>query len=432
MNTKGLLKLIFFTVAIKFIAVFIGLFTYRWLNVYIEKDSLRDFNIILSLCGVLYAIVNFGIPTLITKLYTNKSEFDNQANGWYTLFVLRIFSYFIGLLLLLVSLPLIGIADIFLGFWIFTLGFILIVDLSYRAVTDSIGNSWQFSSTDVIGKLFLLIGLVVIGYFKRPANLFEYVLISTVAYLITLVLDIIWQNKNITWGKFDKNFIMKNKNIISYLTISNILIASFALTDKLFLNGFGASSEEIVGYSNAYKLFELFAIIPGLSVPILSSFSKKRADNDKLGQFEVKVKNFLQINNNQKAILISFGFIACLIGVSIYTVSIILGPLILNIIDPMNKYPAEFTALPILMFGIIMLPLNQYLSSIMQLYDKTIHDTSTYLIQAICGLLLYTILIGKFGYVGAAISTTAIYFVELIVRLYFLSQWNKKGKTDAI
>jgi len=83
--------------------------------------------------------------------------------------------------------------------------------------------------------------------------------------------------------------------------------------------------------------------------------------------------------------------------------------------DPAYARAFEFT--PILIIGVLMMSLNQFLSSIYTATQKTTHSFWTSLIAACTNLILNVILIYKWGVQGAVIATFMSYFVCYLVRI---------------
>ena len=83
--------------------------------------------------------------------------------------------------------------------------------------------------------------------------------------------------------------------------------------------------------------------------------------------------------------------------------------------DPAYQRAFEFT--PILIIGVLMMSLNQFLSSIYTATKKTTHSFWTSLFAAVTNLILNTILIYLWGVQGAVIATFMSYFVCYIARI---------------
>ena len=83
--------------------------------------------------------------------------------------------------------------------------------------------------------------------------------------------------------------------------------------------------------------------------------------------------------------------------------------------DPAYARAFEFT--PILIIGVLMMSLNQFLSSIYTATQKTTHSFWTSLIAAVTNLILNVILIYQWGVQGAVIATFMSYFVCYLVRI---------------
>ena len=437
MNLKKFGLSILTTIVIKFWAVAIGLYTSRWMIANIDKVQLAEFNVLLSFVAVIYALIHFGIPITIQKHFTSSPK-ESNAELWTSMFFLRLISFPVGLFLIYILLPFTGSANLLLAFAIYSMGFFLIADLSYRAVTDSNGNSWQFSITDLVSKVFIVSGLIFYvrsGSVLNIQSLYYFIIISTIGNCLAVFLDFLWQAKHIQWGKWSWEVIKANRNVLFFVGGINAISALYTTTDKIFLQNFGASPEIINGYSNGYKILDLATIIIGLSMPIIASFTKRRMDERTVGKLEQNVSKFLKLFGKTLApkplvftsfLLISFGIgLISFVGMNLF------GPLIIRIIDPLSKYPQAILSLQILSFSLLPAPINFLIGYTLHFTGGEKYDFLSYIIILSSGILMYVLLIPAFGFVGAALATSLIYCVELFTKVFVLISQKAKLKTFA-
>jgi hypothetical protein len=219
----------------------------------------------------------FGQPlsgSISPQIDCNLKLSINLSNFWTTTVALRLASYLVGLILIFFTYRLSQTSDLISVIGIFTAQFILLADLAFRSIADSNNKSWQFSVTDLLGKL-ILVGLMFVSVqFFRP-SIIGFAAISILAYSISLLADAFWQRKNYSWGKFDLNIIKVEIGAIGFLTLADIINGLYSKTDLLFLRYFNFDLFQVASYSNAYKLFEIATIIPGLTMPVLASILRK-------------------------------------------------------------------------------------------------------------------------------------------------------------
>ncbi len=427
MNLKKFSTSVIITIIIKFFAVAIGLYTARWTISYISKGDLADFNTILGLATTIVGVINLGIPSIIQRHYTNTKTPENDGDFWITMTYLRMISYPIGVLLCILLMPITGINNIALTIASYTMLFILVADLNFRSITDAKGNSWQYSVSDFIGKVFLAVLLFVFSRVSTNINsVYIFISISMMTYTLTLIVDSIWQKKYYTFGSFDINIIKNSYKSLIYFTLINTLIALYSNTDKIFLKRYGFDDGVINGYANAYKLFDISIIVVGLATPMIASFAKKRIDDINMGKMETWVKQniffaFPRIGI-KKTIFSTYLLINIAIG-SLTSIGLFLiGPFIIRFIDVSNKYPLVFDILPILSLGVIPLSIVLFLGYMIVFYGGEKYELLNYIITSFLGLILYFWLIPIYGGIGAAFATVCIFGIDMTTKIVLIQK----------
>jgi len=400
-------------VLIKFLAVGVGFFTTRWLLNNLSVGEYESYNLIVAYNQIILQFIDFGIPTLIQKYYTNEKDLEKLKTVWATFNGFRMGLYFLALLIILITYPLSQTQDLALILGLFTAQFIIFADTNYRSVCNSYGHSWQFSLSDFAGKA-LLLGFLSIGlYFNQfNSNIWLFVGASILAYTIGYIIDFIWQKKYTGWAKFDFGIIKENYKKILFLALSTIVISVYLTTDRLYLKFFGWPALDINGYSNAYKVFEIFTIIPSLTIPQIASFLKK--------QFES--------HTNPKILTIRYLTYSLFLGFFCTIFLLFFGNVILGLIDTQGKYPAAGQALQILSFAFIPMIPMLLASQITIFLGGEKYELISVSIVAVIVTMLYLLLIPTFGIVGASVATLATYSVDLVIKLYFLSKQIKASE----
>jgi O-antigen/teichoic acid export membrane protein len=425
MNLKKFSLSLVLTILIKFVSIALGLYTARWSINYIPSRDLADFNIILGFITTIVTIITFGLPVIIQRHYTNTKSPEKDGNFWTTAMFVRLFSFPIGILLCVVFVGLTGVNNLPLTLATFCMSFVLISDLSFRSITDAKGNSWQYSLSDLVGKIALVVFLIFSINTSLPyPKVYLFIGSSILAYLIALLIDGIWQKKHYTFGKLNFDLLKKLSKPIFYFSLIATLTALYSSTDKIFLGRFGFPAEVINGYSNAYKLFEIAVVVIGLSTPMLASYAKNQIQNKNLGRLENYFKKLTQklgIDFSDKKIKFCTYLLANIIIGTMSSIGLFLiGPLVLKFIDSSNLYPQAYVYLPILAIGVIPLSVVLYLGYMIGLYGGEKYEMFNYIFVCSFGLLLYTILIPRFGGVGAAIATNCIFVCDILGKSYII------------
>ena len=196
-------------------------------------------------------------------------------------------------------------------------------------------------------------------------------------------------------------------------------------TDKIILKGLKLDDAIINGYANAYKLFDIGMIVIGLSTPVICSFAKKRLDEGKIGNVDLKfheLVNKIKKIGTKKSIFLQYLLLNIGIGMVALFGLVVFGPLVINFTDKDLKYPLALDVLPILALSLIPMSIVGYLGSMIVFYGGEKFDFKSYIFIAITGLVLYATLIPRYGAFGAAISTLLIYVTDVLVKLVLIKK----------
>jgi O-antigen/teichoic acid export membrane protein len=461
-----MLKKTLLQVGIKFLAIACGIFITRWQVSNFSTEDFANYGLILSYNSIVLMAVTWGLPQIIQKVFTNRdllnhekalgidsplegwqsqsdgvfqsdaahngdaeaasteiSHLSNAGTGsfaslkmtgglslpnfWTTTVALRLASYLVGLILIFFTYRLSQTSDLISVIGIFTAQFILLADLAFRSITDSNNKSWQFSVTDLLGKL-ILVGLMYTSVqFFRP-SIIGFAAISILAYSISLLADAFWQRKNYSWGKFDLNIIKVEIGAIGFLTLADIINGLYSKTDLLFLRFFNFDLFQVASYSNAYKLFEIATIIPGLTMPVLASILRRKLNNKEI----------------TKKTLIKYYGIAIGVGVLTTIAVNIFAQIGIWLIDPNGKYDS-LNLLRILSLILIVLFPTLLSSDLLNVSGLEKKQFWSKFYTAGLALILYIVLIPMFGGVGAAFATLIFFTFELVVKSWYVYKFVK-------
>jgi O-antigen/teichoic acid export membrane protein len=417
----------------KFLGTGFGIYTTRWLTQNVSAAPLADFYVILAYTASLLQIISCGIPNLIHREYTNHGYTDKTKVLWSTMIFLRIVSYFVGLVIVLATYKLSGSENLQLIMMLFTVQFLLILDMNYRFVCDTMGRSWQYAISDFVSKFLLFLGLVFSGYgmmFGGLSNIYYYVLVCFVAYVTAILIDSVWQRKYTQFVKPQTKVIKKHARSMAIFTISGLALGLYLRTDMVFLRWFGYSNEVINGYSHAYKLLEVATMIPGLTVSIIVTRVKQNMDKAQLTKFGEWLYNktgLLKSKSSQTKIifewfLLQLGFMVICTGFIA-----LIGKYGIMLIDPTLKYPIAIDIFPLLSLSLIPLALMMYMGGILVMLGGEKHELFATLITMTVTLVLYVLLIKPFGVYGAALATIAGFTVDTISKMFFVRRYLDKN-----
>ena len=408
-------------VAIKIFSVALGIYSNRWLNTELSRGQLTDYNLIIAYTGIILGLVNFGLPLLVQKFYTNNIDKNKIADFWTTILGFRFLTYIPAILAILVSFSLSGTSQISYIIAIFSFQFILTTDQNYFAIYSAKGEAWKSSITDFFGKILLiglLIGYPVIASGINPLTYF--IAVSFVGYLFIIGSDIAWLRKYTPLGKFRWSILKKYKSSIFYLALSGLMTSFYLNSNKQFLEFLG-HGDQINGFSNSFNLLMQAMVITGIILPQVSSLVKQKLDNNKAHKIGKWISRLLKTKDNKGGIIVEWGVLAALLGSSAYIGMIIFGPIILGLIDKNNLYPIEYDILPILSLFIIFNSIAALFTYITIFFDKEKYNFIAVAIQTILTPVLYLLFVPQFGAIGASWAIVILSVIDLVfLRSYFL------------
>lgn len=481
-----------FQIGLKFLAIALGVLVFRFQNTQFSQSELAEFTQINAYTITILGLITFGIPQIIQKFYTQNYQYFDQkkqefAEFWTVFLIFRLFSYLIAILIIFLTFKLSGSNNLLSIIGVFSAQFIILIDLNFRSVVDSVGKSWQFSLSDFLGKLILVLGLFIIIIdqsfinFVRNFDLFSFVveisnfswfiILSILAYLTAFCLDFFWQKKftPITFpsSKTISKIWVQNHSEIIFLGLSGFLTSLFLRTDILILNYFQTNSNQLIGYSNSYRLFEIASVVPSLVVPVLVSRfwqkcqaqSMEKIENNsqeteqKLSIPKIEAKNLLnkskftqnlsdnssknQTNDKIQLQILqknlqTFIFGIFILGLICTGLLGFLAPIGLLIIDPMSRY-SDFSLQTVWILAgmLIFNSLSIFLGNLNILLGGFRVELAISFGNLVVAMISYFVFIPNFGIVGAAFASLIIYGFDVVLRIFFLWQtWQKYNKDN--
>jgi O-antigen/teichoic acid export membrane protein len=402
------LKLRYYWVQIlaRLVVLFFGLLSSRWLISNFSPDEYKEYTIIAdSVNTIILTIITIALPNIIHKFYTNQDFAEEHkqkfADFWTTITILRFVTYLVGLGLLVVFWYIDVIHSFDIAILLFTAQFILLADLNYRTVCDSLNRSWQYGLTDMISKGVLVILLYGFArFFLLDSVVYYYAFAAIGAYGLAVLIDFFWQHKYTPWGRFDVSIIRENLRSILFITGTNIITVTYLFSSQLFLDFFEIPAEDINAFSNAYnRTFLTLATIPTIITPNIASLFKKTYDKQ---GFQAA----------RKYIVYTLGF-----GV-IYTVAIMIGgPIVLKLIDPQDLYANSYGLFFIIGSVMIFYPFLFLMADIFVFFHKEKYQLFAGSTLAVFGIIFQVSLIPWLGVLGSALSFLGVMVLDLIIKI---------------
>lgn len=411
-------------VVIKIGAVGLGILTARWANNNFSEGEYFEYNAIIAYTSVILAVINFGLPVILQKYYTNQDNKDRRNQVWNTLMIVRIFTFFLGLGIIFFTYSFSGSNNLALISAFFVVQFVLVADAHYRAVCDAEGRSWQFSIGDFVAR-FLVVMVLYIGLTMPQLNINLWFLVYTlfVGYLINYSIDFVWQYKYTNFAKPDFSIIKEQFRPMFFLSLATISFALYNSTDKLFIANLGFPQSDLNSYANGYKIYESAMIVPGITAPMLASYMKRRFDQKILGPIAKFLQKKVPDITFNKSFFTEWGIISLVIGFGLFLGMIIVGPVLLWLIDPNNLYPKALEVIPIFALAIFTTPISGILAYFIIFNtngEKYEFIGSIFLVFV--ALFSYSLLIPRFGVLGAAWSTCIYFFFDLFIKIFLLNK----------
>jgi len=431
MNGKKFTLNLILNIIIKIGAVGVGVLASRWANVYLSATEYESYITIIAYTTVILAVTHLGLPVIIQKYYTNVADNVKRSQLWTAMLIMRVVSFLIGILIIMLTYQFSRSENMAIIIGFFSIQFILVFDGHYRSVCDAEGRSWQFSVTDFVAKLlsvsFLYVGVLSLNV--QP-NLWFLMGCLGVSYVVAFVTDVIWQYPDTKLSKPDFTEIKLQIVPMLLLTLANITYAAYNTTDKLFIANLNLPKGDLAGYSNGYKVYESALIIPGVAIPMLASYMKKRYDRLLLGAVANRLVSKYRFSK-KVAFFIEWTCVSGSIGLLITIGVLLFGPILLSIIDPNNFYPKSYTVLPILAVAAFINPIVVTLAQfIIFMKNGEKYELAASVILMIVALVGYWVLIPQFGIIGASLATLIALVFDVFLKIYFLSKVVKNSSYE--
>jgi O-antigen/teichoic acid export membrane protein len=386
-------------ISIKFGAVGLGIFPTRWLNQYLSSPQRADYADAIAYTTIAVSFVNFGISNHVQKFFTSK-EYSHNLNQLFSMaLVARIVTYFLGLLFILATFRLVNSEILPLIIGLYTGQFILLADTSFKSITDSYGNSWQFSITD-FGSKFLLVATLygAVLWNRSLSNLTTFVWLSILTYSIGFLVDFLWQKKHFKLVKFPIALFKKHSRSMIYLGVSAFLYALYSRFGIFLIDVKDYDAKN--AFDNAIKIYEIATILPSLLVPILVSKIKQEYDTGE--NIHNAIKKYLNVFIGATLVVFGFAFLFS------YPIAYIIGA---------TKFPLTVPYFQVLSFGLIFVPFVWLFGQLSIIFNKEKNELISTLVNCVFGLSFMFLFNNFFGYVGILIAFVLTLIFDLITKL---------------
>ncbi|MBE6875506.1 MAG: capsular biosynthesis protein [Ruminococcus sp.] len=360
-------------------------------------EQTANFIIPIATLSIAEAVIRYGLD----RDYDNKEVFTSAC-----------IVEAAGIIIMLLLSPLLNLLPYAHGYVILLLLFI--IASSFRQLSS------QFVRARGLVKLFALDGILATG----TLFIFNIVFISVLnmgvrGFMISSILTdfcsgvFLWIVAKL-WQFLDKKK-FNPEMIKTMLRFSIPMIPTAVLwiitgfSDRLFVRYMTSAQSPDVGeiaagvYDAASKVPNLISMVSTIFFQAWNMSAITENNSKDKGQFYEKI-----FSAYQSVMFLGAAFMIAL-------VKPLSAILIDSSTDPSYARAFEFT--PILIIGVLMMSLNQFLSSIYTATQKTTHSFWTSLIAACTNLILNMILIYKWGVQGAVIATFMSYFVCYLVRI---------------
>ncbi len=427
LNYINLAKSVTGGVFFKMGALLVSLLISRWLFANLETADLVVYFLGLAYLGLILQPLNFGVYSLIQKFYTNDQYQAQLPQIWTTLNLFRLVTFIFALILVLAGYPLLNSfrpEHLPIILLLFVSQILVELDYHYRAICNAKGNIWQFSLTDLINKLLVLLGLVVgVWLISTSQGLIFYLIILGFANLVTLIIDAVWQRAHTQWGSCNWQVLKNHWPTMIFLGTSGLLVAAYENLDRLILDYVNTPQELITAYANIYtNVLDKAKIIVSLVIPTLASNFQKTLSNT---QNQVVPRSPLKwVGNKQKLKILSLNLGVTFVVALVTTLgTLTVAPIILRFVDSEQKYMLDGLTFTILVSSLLPYFLNMFLAIILNLSSQEKTNLVIELSILVLTIAGYWLAIPSLGPLGAATVTFLSYLTGFVIRLIYYAKF---------
>lgn len=381
-----------------------------------EQKDYGDVSIIFSYMVFFNVLLSYGMETAFFRFYGKETNKENVVSTatitlfWSSISFLTIALLFKNSIAQWAGFP---VDYITYTIWIVTLDALVIIPFSkLRAESKPIKYSIIKISNVLVNIVFSLFFLIYLPKLasQNPDGFFNtiyfenfqigYIFISyLIASLFTFIV-LLPNYFNINW-KFDKALW---KQMLRYgfpILIAGIAFAINEHFDKILLDWFHVSKDEIGAYSACYKIGVFMVLFRTAYTLGIEPFFFSHAGNENAQQTYATITKYFVI----------FGSLMSLIIIAF--IDILKRPIV-----PKAAYWSAIDVVPLIVYANFFLGIYTNLSVWYKLIDKTMIGAYISIIGAMITLWLNYVLIGEYSYYGSAIATLAAYGSMMVISYY--------------
>lgn len=369
---------------------------------YLGVSGYGEFSLVFAYLTFFIAFTDFGLQTTIVNLLSKKSFHQAQIFGTYlTLKALLILGAILTSLIMLYFLPYSGFVKIAIAFSSVGIGI---------GAMGGFGNTFfQYNLRldfiaflDVINRLITVALIALFIYLKL--NFFFILSSVMISNLLSILLMFLLLRK-ITPFKLglDKKMAVTLLKTSLPIGIAAYLSTSYFKLDVVLLSLF-KNSEEVGIYSLAYKIFENILLIWTFYMASFYPFITKFYHSKNLLKYKNLIKNTIAL-----ALVFSIG--AIFLG-------FILAPSLVSLFGG-EQFSQAIAPLRILLFAIIFACFNAVFFIYLYIKNKTNLIIIALALAFVFNFALNLLIIPRFGYIGASLSTVATEIALFICYLIF-------------
>jgi O-antigen/teichoic acid export membrane protein len=404
MNSRKIAKNTSFLLISKILSYLIGFFFIIYMARYLGVEGFGVLSFALAFTGIFGIIADMGFGTLIVREIARDTSLTTKYLS--NVAIIKLF-------LALITFGLIFVSSQILGYPQQTLNIVYLIAISviinsftqiFYSIFQSYENMEYQSYGLVLNNVLMLLGVLILINFNYNIVYFAllYIITSIIVFLYIFVISL--KNGVVPKIELDKSFC---KSIIIQ-TIPFTLIGGFVTInqniDRIMISKM-VDMNAVGWYSSAYNLVLMLEFIPAAFIasiyPITSKF---HASKDKL--------DFL-VQRGAKYLLI--------LGLPIgFGTTLLANKIILLIYGP--SFIPSVTALQILVWSEVLIFIGILFNNLLISINKQMSVTKQMGIIVLINIISNLILIPKYGFIGASISTLLTSFIGFAILYYYVSK----------
>jgi O-antigen/teichoic acid export membrane protein len=388
-NLRRAGKNIFYKAIAEILSRFIYLFFFIYMARHLGSSDFGLFSFAFSFVGIFVLLVDPGLNILLTRdVARDRSLAPKYSNNIFT----------VKLILSIITLFLLWIALILLGYDQYTITVVLVMGIylvlnSFFEFFIALSNAYERMDIDAAIKvtnkvLVSLLGFVALIVGGRIISMMSCMVLAS---FIAIIISYHYIKKGVI--SIDIELDRKALRSMLYKAFPMALTSIFALVyfkvDVVMLSMFGSSNSDIGIYSAAIRLIEVLNVIPAILVgglfPIMADLSK-----DRKSELESTFKKSFQV-----LLLIVIFLVVVTVTSSHDIIRIIYGV----------EYSKSTVALNIIIWTSLFIFPNVLFLNLIVIANKQVLNAIFAFICLMVNVLLNLFFIPRYGYIGASIAT---------------------------